>query len=181
MASAVVTIHPCTVTGYQLLSQPAPWVCMHVHMQGRLCAYICIDVCYILYACIYICIVFCVYGCCLCNMNTLTLWWGYGVCVCINHVICFVKCPFSRWSVLYNVLYVFGILFYVYVLWTINYLYSLYVLTGKYVWVYRFLFPLLLRGATRHRSISTLADCVGCDGETDNSQASYSFSRGKYP
>lgn len=42
-------------------------------------------------------------------------------------------------------------------------------------------FPLPLRKATRHRSISTLADRVSSDGETDNSQASYSSSRGKYP
>lgn len=37
MASAVVTIQRCTVTGYLLLSQPALWVCMHVHTQGGLC------------------------------------------------------------------------------------------------------------------------------------------------
>lgn len=37
MASAVVTIQPCTVAGYLLLSQPALCVCMHVHRQGGLC------------------------------------------------------------------------------------------------------------------------------------------------
>ena len=69
----------------------------------------------------------------------------------------------------------------VFLLRTISCLCSLHVLTGKYVWVYRLHFPLPAREARRHRSISTLADCVCPDGETDNSQASYSSSSGKYP
>ncbi len=100
MAYAVVTTQTCTVTGYLLLSQPALWLCMHVHKQWRLC--MCIPV-YLrvfvsMYAIFHVQEIYCTsvlcFVCVFVASATCTqqLW-----CLCL-HQLClyFVKCPFSR-------------------------------------------------------------------------------------
>lgn len=141
---------------------------LHVRMQPSS------SMCFTLYPPVFVCKL---YSMCVNLLNS--YWWSDGQVWLRLHQLCldFVKRPLGKGCVicLWNIC----------IDWTCLCLedskVSMLSSCGKYVWVNGLNFPLPLRDARRHRSISTLADCAGPGGETDNSQASYSTSRGKYP